>query len=41
MEFVPFDLKVLRCICYEFTPRGTQKLEKELGGTIQSLMKAG
>lgn len=41
MDFAPFDLKALRCICYEFTPRGTQQLEKELFGTIQSLMKAG
>jgi polyhydroxyalkanoate synthesis regulator phasin len=41
MDFVPFDLKALRCICYEFTPRGTQQLEKELFGTIQTLMKAG
>jgi hypothetical protein len=41
MDFVPFDLIALRCICYEFTPRGTQQLEKELFGTIQTLMKAG
>ena len=41
MDFVPFDLKALRCICYEFTPRGTQRLERELSETIQSLMKAG
>src|SRR5262249_34564754 len=28
MDFVPFDLRIIRCIVYEFTPRGTQKLEK-------------
>jgi hypothetical protein len=41
MDFVPFDLKVLRCILYEFTPRGIQKLEKSLKDTITALMKIG
>ncbi len=41
MDFVPFDLKVLRCILYEFTPRGIQKLEKSLEATITALMKIG
>lgn len=41
MDFVPFDLKVLRCILYEFTPRGIQKLEKNLAATITALMKIG
>lgn len=41
MDFVPFDLKSLRCIIYEFTPRGVQSLEKGLSGTIAALMKAG
>ena len=41
MEFVPFDLKILRCIPYEFTPRGTQSLEKALSATIECLMKIG
>lgn len=41
MDFVPFDLKALRCIVYEFTPRGVQMLEKGLSGTITALMKVG
>jgi hypothetical protein len=41
MEFVPFDLKSLRCIPYEFTPRGMLSLEKDLSGTIAALMKIG
>lgn len=41
MDFVPFDLKPLRCICYEFTPRGMQKLEKALAETIGTVMKIG
>jgi len=41
MEFVPFDLKSLRCIPYEFTPRGMQSLEKNLSATIAGLMKIG
>jgi len=41
MEFVPFDLKSLRCITYEFTPRGIQKLEKGLSATISAIMKSG
>ncbi len=41
MDFVPFDLKALRCICYEFTPRGMQKLEESLFETIQTLIKVG
>jgi len=41
MDFVPFDLKALRCIQYEFTPRGVQILEKGLSATITALMKIG
>jgi hypothetical protein len=41
MDFVPFDLKALRCIVYEFTPRGVQLLEKRLSDTITALMKVG
>ena len=41
MDFVPFDLKALRCIVYEFTPRGVQLLENKLSETIASLMKVG
>ncbi len=40
MDFVPFDLKTIRCIVYDFTPRGTQKLEKGLAETISALMKS-
>jgi len=39
MEFVPFDLKALRCICYDVTRRGTQQLEEKLATTIATLMK--
>jgi hypothetical protein len=40
MDFVPFDLKTIRCIVYDFTPRGTQELEKALAKTIAAVMKA-
>jgi hypothetical protein len=40
MDFVPFDLKAMRCIVYDFTPRGTQKLEKGLAQAISALMKS-
>ena len=40
MDFVPFDLKTIRCIVYEFTPRGIQKLEKQLEETIRAVMKS-
>jgi len=40
MNFVPFDLKTIRCIVYEFTPRGTKKLEKDLAETMAALMKS-
>jgi hypothetical protein len=39
MEFVPFDLKALRCICYNATRRGTEQLEEKLAATIATLMK--
>jgi hypothetical protein len=39
MDFVPFDLKALRCICYDMTRRGTQQLEEKLAATITNLMK--
>jgi hypothetical protein len=41
MDFVPFDLKPLRCIPYEFTPRGTKALETELAAAIARLLKSG
>jgi len=40
MDFVPFDLKAIRCIVYDFTPRGTQSLEKKLADMIAALMKS-
>lgn len=40
MDFVPFDLKTIRCIVYEFTPRGTQDLQRALAKTIAAVMKA-
>jgi len=41
MDFVPFDLKALRCIVYEFTPRGVRLLAKRLSDTIEALMRVG
>jgi hypothetical protein len=40
MDFVPFDLKTIRCVVYEFTPRGTQELQAKLAKTIAAVMKA-
>jgi hypothetical protein len=40
MDFVPFDLKAIRCIVYKFTPRGTQALEKKLAEVIAVVMKS-
>jgi hypothetical protein len=40
MDFVPFDLKTIRCIVYDFTPRGIQKFEKTLAETITALTKS-
>ena len=40
-DFVPFDLQGIRWIKYDFTPRGTQKLEADLKATIAELMKSG
>jgi nucleoside 2-deoxyribosyltransferase len=30
MDDVPFDLKHRRCVVYEFTPRGCERLEKAI-----------
>ncbi len=35
---VPFDLKPLRIIPYEFTPRGVRKLERDLDKSIKSIL---
>jgi hypothetical protein len=40
MDFVPFDLKTIRCIVYDFTPRGIQKFEKTLAETIIAVTKS-
>jgi hypothetical protein len=40
MNFVPFDLKTIRCIVYDFTPRGIEKFERALTETIAALMKS-
>jgi hypothetical protein len=41
MDSVPFDLKALRCLCYEFNPRGVKRLEEALAATIEALVKVG
>ena len=38
MDDVPFDLKHLRCIVYEYTPRGTQNLEENLKNTLRNIL---
>jgi hypothetical protein len=37
MDDVPFDLRHLRCILYEYTPRGVQILETNLKNTISNI----
>jgi hypothetical protein len=39
MDDVPFDLKHLRCIQYEYTPRGCKSLEDSLRMTIDNIRK--
>lgn len=39
IEDVPFDLKALRCIIYEYNPRGIKKLEERLSATIDELLR--
>ena len=38
MDDVPFDLKHLRCIVYEYTPRGIAALEQNLKNTIMNVL---
>ena len=38
IEDVPFDLIHLRCIVYEYTPRGMQALEENLKNTVRNLL---
>lgn len=37
MDDVPFDLKHLRCVVYNYTPRGVQLLETNLTNTINNI----
>ena len=41
MTDVPFDLKGMRCIVYNYTPRGMKEMESALGATLSALMKTG
>lgn len=41
MEDVPFDLKHLRCIVYEYTPRGIATLEENLKNTVLNVLARG
>ena len=38
MDDVPFDLRYLRCIVYEYTPRGISVLEENLKNTISTIL---
>jgi len=38
IDFVPFDLRHLRCITYTYTPRGATELEKALARTIKTVL---
>jgi hypothetical protein len=40
IEYVPFDLKALRCIIYSFTPRGMTEMEGKLLRTIEEIMRS-
>lgn len=40
LDDVPFDLKVQRCLIYEFTPRGMKALEQKLRRTIREIINA-
>lgn len=37
---IPFDLKLLRCIVYSFTPRGMTDMETKPKATIREIMKS-
>jgi hypothetical protein len=41
MDFVPFDLKAVRCLVYDYTPRGMEKMQATLRITIDTVMKSG
>jgi hypothetical protein len=40
MEFVPFDLRSVRCIEYEYTPRGIRAFESKLRVAIDAVMRS-
>ena len=39
MDDVPFDLRHLRCIVYDYTPRGVLNLEGNLTSTVMQILK--
>jgi hypothetical protein len=39
MDYVPSDLKSLRCIVYRFTPRGVKELEETLGENLLEIVE--
>jgi hypothetical protein len=41
LDDVPFDLRHLRVIVYEYTPRGMKEFEETLRGTLQSILRPG
>lgn len=41
MDFVPFDLRHLRCIVYEYKPKEIERLEKTLEKTVRTVLSAG
>lgn len=41
MDDVPFDLRHLRCIVYEYTPRGVRALEANMQNTIRGITHGG
>lgn len=40
MDFVPFDLRTLRCIVYEYNPRSVRAFETKLRETIDAVMRS-
>jgi hypothetical protein len=40
IDFVPFDLRHLRCIVYTYTPRGADQLEQALERTIKTVLSS-
>ena len=38
MNDVPFDLQHLRCIVYEYTPRGMENFEQQLKNTVRNVL---